>query len=101
MLIISLLSRKDIEQLLSIVLWREAVEEEIEGIVRVAEYVDDELAEMSLAVHAAEEQERDPVGQLREEKVEIREQQHVQYLTTLFRALVDHRSIVLVPQVVE
>jgi hypothetical protein len=85
----SILADKYTQQLLSIALRREAVKEEINGVVRVGEYVNEILRDVALTLLSTVEYEGDAVGQLREEEVEDGYEQHVENLTLFFRPLVD------------
>lgn len=84
-----ILPDKYTQQLLSIALRREAVEEEVDGVVRVGEYMNEILRDVALALLSTVEYEGDAVGQLREEEVEDGYEQHVEDLALFFRPLVD------------
>lgn len=85
----SILAHEYTQQLLTIPLRREAVEEEVDGVVRVGEYVNEILRDVALALLSTVEYEGDAVGQLREEEVEDGYEQHVEDLALFFRPLVD------------
>lgn len=77
------------QQLLTVLLRREAVEEEVYGVVRIGQDVNEILHDVALALLTTIEYKGNAVGQLRQKEVENGYEKHVEDLALFFRPLVD------------